>query len=399
MKLYLGIDETGALFQGGFTRSSQWARMTLRQLGCFYLCRLPCMRRQNLSCVRKLKPMFDALGDLLQAGVPLAVALDCLSQEKSYGGYRLLLQEIKYSLCHDGLSLGQALEKQPLLFGPHTVSFVKLAEHMGDYVHSCQFISHLFEKQMARDALMARIKGQLRIITTFMIIMFVALLVILVPQLHSFFQENSMDTGISTQFVIALSEGIAHVSAPIYLGFCLCLIASKTLGGILYDRLMLWSFFGIFKEYTHRIFLRIPFYRQYMRATLWFYMTCLVGRGIKFTDALEACAHIFPNNTVKKHLHSLYQQMEKGRAITCVLEVSFLCSHHTKEYIASLSSGNTIGKIIKTIATLEQDRLTRSTERLQNMIYPTGIVVLASVIVWIIYAVFFPIYHNIGIQL
>jgi type II secretory pathway component PulF len=118
---------------------------------------LPPTLRQAL--LRKRKPKLQELAtftqqlaNLLQAGMPLTVALNSMTHLESKGISSEVSKQLRQEVM-EGRSLSDAMSKQPLIFSDLYVNMVKAGEQSGALVDVLRRMANHFERYARPNSL------------------------------------------------------------------------------------------------------------------------------------------------------------------------------------------------------------------------------------------------------
>ena len=158
----------------------------------------------------KIKPLDIAIfarqmATMMQAGVPLVQSFEIIGQGSENQSMQKLIFGIKAEV-EGGVSLAEALAKEPLYFDPLFVNLVNAGEQSGALETMLDKLATYKEKI---EALKAKVKKALFYPIAVLVVAFVVtviLLVFVVPQFEELFQSFGADLPALTVFVINLSE-------------------------------------------------------------------------------------------------------------------------------------------------------------------------------------------------
>ena len=181
------------------------------------------LRKQGINPLRvkkKPKPLFGGaakitpldiaifarqMATMMQAGVPLVQSFEIIGQGNDNQSMQKLIFRIKADV-EGGVSLAEALAKEPLYFDHLFVNLVNAGEQSGALETMLDKLATYKEKI---EALKAKVKKALFYPIAVLVVAFVVtviLLVFVVPQFEELFQSFGADLPAMTVFVIRLSE-------------------------------------------------------------------------------------------------------------------------------------------------------------------------------------------------
>ncbi len=164
------------------------------------------LRNRKKKIVTKDIAVFSRqLATMMAAGVPLVQSFEIIGQGNDNQSMKKLIFSIKAEV-EGGVSLAEALAKQPLYFDPLFVNLVNAGEQSGALETMLDKLATYKEKT---EALKAKVKKALFYPIAVLIVAFIVtviLLVFVVPQFEDMFKSFGADLPALTKFVISLSN-------------------------------------------------------------------------------------------------------------------------------------------------------------------------------------------------
>ncbi|MEM7564305.1 MAG: type II secretion system F family protein, partial [Pseudomonadota bacterium] len=208
--LYEGTNRGGAKVKGEiFALSDTLAKNELRKQGINPI-KVKKKPKPLLGGVAKITPADIAIfarqmATMMQAGVPLVQSFEIIGQGNDNQAMQKMIMGIK-SEVEGGVSLAEALAKEPLYFDQLFINLVNAGEQSGALETMLDKLATYKEKT---EALKAKVKKALFYPIAVLVVAFVVtviLLVFVVPQFQELFDSFGADLPALTLFVIALSE-------------------------------------------------------------------------------------------------------------------------------------------------------------------------------------------------
>ena len=181
------------------------------------------LRKQGINPLKvkkKPKPLFGGaakihaadiaifarqMATMMQAGVPLVQSFEIIGQGNENPAMQKLIFGIKNEV-EGGVSLAEALSKEPLYFDALFINLINAGEQSGALETMLEKLATYKEKV---EALKAKVKKALFYPIAVLVVAFIVtviLLVFVVPQFEDLFTSFGADLPALTQFVINLSE-------------------------------------------------------------------------------------------------------------------------------------------------------------------------------------------------
>ncbi len=208
--LYEGTNRGGSKVKGEiYALSDTLAKSELRKQGINPL-RVKKKPKPLFGGAAKIKPADIAIfarqmATMMQAGVPLVQSFEIIGQGNENPAMQKLIFAIKTEV-EGGVSLAEALAKQPLYFDQLFVNLVNAGEQSGALETMLDKLATYKEKT---EALKAKVKKALFYPIAVMVVAFIVtviLLVFVVPQFQDLFESFGADLPALTLFVIGLSD-------------------------------------------------------------------------------------------------------------------------------------------------------------------------------------------------
>ncbi|EDY87325.1 general secretion pathway protein F [gamma proteobacterium HTCC5015] len=353
-----------------------------RQLNCdgAFLIRLKAPRSHAVSRRqwRQSWPLVvRQLRQLSAAGVPLAEAMDALSQEAEPVAWAQLLQD----LARD-LSAGQRLSQALARFEEHlpepSMSLIQAGENSGTLERQLDTLAQILEWREARrsEAINALFYPAVAALATLAAAGF--LLLYLVPKLAPFLRELGVDLPFYSRFLFAFSDWLL-----LYGLWLLPLLP------LLFSALWIssvWRFLPGVGKVLHELSLS-QFSAQ---------MRVLYAAGMALPRALERAGALLVDR--RGAVGVAAQALESGQSLSQALQST---RQFSPLFLRVVRVGEHSGGLEESFAQLEvyhSERAQRRLQKLQAMLAPSVSVMLALLLLWIVAAVFLPLYDAMEVM-
>ena len=249
---YQGTNRGGTKVKGEiFALSDTLAKNELRKQG-INPTKVKKKPKSLLSGAAKITPSDIAIfarqmATMMSAGVPLVQSFEIIGQGNDNKSMQKLILGIKTEV-EGGVSLAEALSKQPLYFDQLFVNLVNAGEQAGALETMLDKLATYKEKT---EALKAKVKKALFYPIAVLVVAFIVtviLLVFVVPQFEELFESFGADLPALTKFVINLSE---------FMQTWWWVIAGS-IGGVIYILLRIKKTSPAMQEAFDRIALKFP---------------------------------------------------------------------------------------------------------------------------------------------
>jgi len=325
------------------------------------------------------------IGILLDAGIPITTAL----REGIDTTENRQLNQILKSILRDlenGSSLYNACEKFSIQLGRLSISMIKLGEDTGTLSDSILKLADILDKiQANRRALIKATRYPLFIVVA-MIIAFSIVIVMVIPEFQSVFEESKVELPFPTLMLLwvegALKEyGVYIVSFSIILSI---------IYGYLYSK-----FFKI-KLMTDRFILRIYVIGTVTHFALLgrfiYILDVLVGAGIPISKALDTANGVVENEWIKRNITKIKIAIEEGRTLTTGFRESGIFESVVIQMIKAGEDGGALNKMLGKISKYYTDRYQYIIDNIATMIEPILITAIAGFVLILALGIFLPMW-------
>ncbi|HEY0877665.1 MAG TPA: type II secretion system inner membrane protein GspF [Zeimonas sp.] len=323
------------------------------------------------------------LASLLSARLPIEQALDAVVEQAERQSVRERFAAVRSEVV-GGQTLAQALAKHPRDFPEVYRALVSAGEQSGDLA---LVMSRLADYIESRTALAQRIVLAFTypaIVTAVAVLVIVAMLAYVVPQVVSVFAQTQQDLPALTVGLIATSDFVRDWGLAVLLLIVAALVAF---------RVALRS--PSFRMSWHRRTLRLPVAGRLIRGlnTARFASTLgiLTSSGVPLIRALEAGARTLSNDALRLNVQDAISRVREGASLSRALKAG---GQFPPLMIHMIASGEATGELPqmleRTAATLSQET-ERRTLTLTSLLEPLLILAMGAIVLVIVLAVLLPI--------
>ncbi|MEX2216771.1 MAG: type II secretion system F family protein [Phycisphaeraceae bacterium] len=331
---------------------------------------------------RELSAIFEQLGDLLKAGVPLLRALETLTRTNSNPRVVRVIRQVA-----DDVSSGKALEesmgRQPTVFNSLQCAMVRAGER-GGFLESVLFdLSAYLERQ---DELRSKVRGAMIYPVILVFVGFAVVtgcLVYMVPQFKPLFANLSLP--LPSRILFAASDAISTYLPITLAGILLSVIAiamyMKTAAGQ-----NLWN----------KVMLAIPVVGLAVRmvAVTRFcrVLGTMLGSGVPMLQALAISRDAAGLPPLSVAIDEAIESVRHGNGLTPPMKKYDLIPAQTLEMIAVAEESNQLEKVLLKIADTVERRTNRQVDSAVRLLEPVILILLAGVILFVALGLLYPIF-------
>ncbi|MFM0512595.1 type II secretion system F family protein [Paraburkholderia sp. RL17-373-BIF-A] len=326
------------------------------------------------------------LASLLRAGLPLAPALDLLAQAQA--SRRQGMPRIVGALARDitgGLRFSAALQRHPAQFNALYCQLVEVGEAAGALSAVLARIADDRERAAAQRAkVRAALTYPVAILVLAMAIT-AALLVWVVPTFKQIFDGFGARLPAPTQFVLALSSGVARWSIP---SFAMIFAAGSAATFLL--RLSEAA-----RIRFARISLTIPVAGPLLRtlcAARWSRaLGTLLSAGTPLADAFDSLTHATGNAFFDRATAEIAARLRRGERLAAAMRAAHCFPPEVVQPIAVAEESGALDTMLIDVASLADRQVDEKIGTLSSLCEPLVIIVLGALVGGLVIAMYLPI--------
>ncbi|MFC1998868.1 type II secretion system F family protein [Chloroflexota bacterium] len=325
------------------------------------------------------------LASLLEGGIPLLSALESVRQQAESRPFRRVLNQIVKDVS-SGISLSEALLKQPKVFNEIYCKTIRAAENTGD-LHT--ILLQVADYQEKQGTTVKKFKKALAYPATILIVGVVVVVILMttaLPQMIEMFKVMDVDLPIATRILIAMTNFITNYKLYLFV----FVIFLAVLG--------VW----FFKRPSGRLkldqfLLSAPIIGPPMHAAelARFSRTAqvLLTAGLSLQDVMELVPQTSGNMAMKQALERVNRELIMGRGITEPMRKEKLFPRLLTQMLMAGEESNNLayafGVVAKFYEGYSDDKITSMLGRLTPMIT----MFVAGMVGFIALAVVMPMYQ------
>ena len=371
-------DEAGRkLRQDGMYLLSLQAGRADRGAGHFALFQKKISRNEVIYFTNQLAVMVDA-------GVPLAVALDGLASQSENPTLKTMLTTIQQSV-EAGEQLSSALGRFPRQFDRTYVNLVKASEAGGTLGEMLERIAvqsraELETRQKVRGAMIYP-----AVMLAMCISVSVFLLTYVFPKLTPMFASRSLELPGPTLVLMSLSNALTHywywfVAGTVVLG-----------GLIIWGRNKRWA-----RSALDWIWLRLPILGPLLRKVVISRslrtLATTINSGVPVLESIQLTAGVVKNVHYEKSWNDICEQVTAGRQIHEALEGNSLFPATLQQMVASGEATGKLGHVLNRVSDHFDHEVDNAIKSATSLIEPIMVFIMGGIIGTIALAMLLPIF-------
>jgi len=341
----------------------------------------------KLTRIKTVEKIFfiQNLSIMVKTGFSLAQALKTLTAQTDNKVFKNIIRDIQHDV-ESGISFSNALAKHPRTFPEIFVNMVAAGEVSG----KLDEILINLTKQMKKDhTLISKVRTAMMypsVVVFAMVGIGVVMLVTVIPQLTSIFEEAGAELPLPTKILISVSDLLANqgifVLIALIIIFYLLLRLKKTKKG---------------KLYFHTLLLKLPVFSSIIKkinlARFTRTLSSLLKTDIPIVQTLQIISKTLGNVHYQQSMINASEKVKKGISIAKTLEANpKLFPPIVTQMINIGEESGTLDSISEEIANFYEEDVTQTMEGLSSIIEPILMLVIGAVVAIMALSVLMPMY-------
>ena len=325
----------------------------------------------------------ERLALLIEAGIPLHSSLETLERQASPPVGRMI-RELRVGVS-EGLSLSQALAKQPETFNSTYVNLVAAGEQGGFLSEALDRLKEMDEKRQELNSTMLTALSYPAFLVVFSIAVVAFVLIVVFPKFAELFASIHDQLPITTRVLMWVSEGLRS-----YWPFLL--------GGLAGVSLVFWQWVTRPEGAAalDRVVHRVPVLRdivvqlnvvQFMRV-----MSLSIGNGVGLLDALRACRDVARSPSFVRFIQRLETRVSEGGRIASGFD-SQLLPPLVPEMVATGEETGNLALVMGRVADFYEREWRRKLGLVSKIAEPTMLLVMGAVVGLLVSSLILPIFQ------
>ncbi|MFV2057466.1 MAG: type II secretion system F family protein [Thiohalomonadales bacterium] len=362
------------------------------------------LRRQGITPLKikkKSAPLFGApkqkivtkdiavfsrqLATMMTAGVPLVQAFEIVGRGHENKSMQVLIMQIKADV-ESGTALAQALSKHPLYFDDLFCSLVHAGEQAGILENLLDKIATYKEKV---EAIKGKIKKALFYPAAIVVVSFIItaiLLIFVIPQFESMFQNFGADLPALTAFVVSLSKIFTEFWYLIFGG----------LGAAGWGIMQLKRRSRKFNELLDIMILKLPIIGEIItKATIARFartLSTMFAAGMPLVEAMETVAEASGNVVYTKAILEIRDEISTGTQMNISMRACGLFPNMVIQMIAIGEETGTVDGMLAKVADFYEEEVDNMVDGLSSLLEPIIMAILGVLIGGLVIAMYLPIF-------
>ncbi|WP_391202207.1 type II secretion system F family protein [Psychrobacillus sp. L4] len=322
---------------------------------------------------------------LIRAGVSILESTRILGEQTSSKVLKKGLQNVEEDV-RSGLSFSDSAAKYPKVFPALFVNMIRAGEATGNLDESLERLAFSYEKQFNLQKKVQSTLAYPVVLLVLTVIVAVFLMLTIVPQFVSMFDDMGAELPTITKVVMGFSEALQS-SWYIFLALIILVVGSF---GYFFKKNTTFNFT------VNLILLKIPVFGKLLQKSAIARMTrtlsSLFSSSVPILQALTIVEKVIGNPVVSKVVRESRTSLEQGSTLTAPLEKSWIFPPLVTQMTAIGEQTGSLDYMLEKIAVFYEDDVDRTVDTLKSLIEPLMIVFLASVVGTIVMAIMVPMF-------
>ncbi|MGQ9816782.1 MAG: type II secretion system F family protein [bacterium] len=334
---------------------------------------------------RALSVFTRQFSTMLGAGLPLLSCLEILSKQTESAGLKTVLGEVRADV-EGGLSLADALRRQPKVFDNLFVNMVESGETGGALDVILERLATYLEKSVA---LQRKIRGAMIypvIISVVAVLAIAVLLIFVIPIFAKMYQGVGRELPAMTQLVIKLSDFMKIAALPLLIGLIL-----------LFTIIRRWHKTESGAKTMDPLFLKLPVFGDLIRkqaiGRFSRTLSTLLSSGVPIIDALEITAKSAGNWVIEDAILKARVSIKGGENIADPLAKTAVFPPMVTQMIAIGEASGGLDEMLKKVADFYDAEVDQAVENLTNALEPIIMVFLGGIVGFLVVSMYLPIFQ------
>ncbi len=324
------------------------------------------------------------LAIMIETGVPMSEALDCLTRQVGNDNFKAVLEDISATVQAGG-ELSLAMKRFPKVFPKVMTGLVRASEASGTMGPMLGRISEYLakEQQILRQARGALTYPLFMLFMTIGVTVF--LLMFVLPRFGTIYETRNAVLPLPTQALLSASSGAVHywyywlvLSITAVIGFML--LVRTALGRRLFDGLKLKT------PVIGNLFSSLYLSRACRT------MGTMIDAGVPILDSVSIVRYVTGNVYYDDLWERVDDRLRQGAQLSEPLFQSRLIPRSIAQMIYSGEKAGRLGQVMSRVATVTEEEFDDAVKTTTQFIEPLMVVVMGSIIGFVAVAMLMPIF-------
>ncbi len=333
---------------------------------------------------KKLNLLFYELNIMLQANINLTDALDIFIKNKKDKNIIDFLKVLKYSFSN-----AKPLEENLNDFKINNliISFLKVSQDNGNITLNIKALSNLLlENYEIRKAFIKAISYPILLLISF-ILSLISIFFFVIPKFQMIFSQTSQELPLATKMLLKTQYILENYFLLIFLVFCSLIVFFF----YLYRQNRTFNYFCD-KFLVSKIFLIKEIYLNMQLYKIFLLIDIMLKSNYEFHKALISSKILLKNKYLLDKISIIDNLLQNGKSINDSFFETRIFDDIVLNLINTGEVSNSLCITIDEIKKIYKNRFNDKMNLLASLIQPIFLVVIMGLILWIVLAIFMPIW-------
>ncbi|MFW6061086.1 MAG: type II secretion system F family protein, partial [Phycisphaeraceae bacterium] len=324
------------------------------------------------------------LAIMLETGVPLGEAMDCIVEQTDHEAFRAVLEDVSQQVQAGG-DLSAALRAYPRVFPPIMTSLVRASEISGTMGTMLDRVSRYLAKERATAK---KIRGALAypaVMLMLVIAVTVFLLVFVLPQFAGIYDARETALPAPTRLLMALSDALTGYwyvwVAAVGVVLLMTVVTLRTPTG---QRLLDYAKLNL--PIIGKLFAKLYITRGCRT------MGTLINAGVPILDMVNIVRQVTHNVFYEDLWDEVDERLRQGSQLSEALFTSPLIPRSVAQMIHSGEKAGRLGPVVERIAEHTEEEFDEQVKQTTQFIEPALVAIMGAVIGFVAIALLLPIF-------
>jgi type IV pilus assembly protein PilC len=346
------------------------------------------MQQQRKPKLQELATFTQQLANLIQAGMPLATALNSMTYLGSKGIPENVARDLRQEVT-EGKGLSDAMAKQPRIFSDLYINMVRAGEQSGSLVDVLRRMASHFQQFAEVQAKFTSAMIYPAMVVCVGILLVIFFMTVMMPKFIDIFNGFNVELPLPTRMLI----GLSHLFTTYWWLAGFIVIATAILfrryqtsegGGRKLDELKMKApvFGGV---------VRMNLFGQFART-----LGTLLQNGVPMLTALKITEQVIPNRLIKEAIAKTREAVTDGKTLAQPLAQSKIFPQLMVDLVRIGEETGDVPDALNNIADTYENELQTALRVMTDLIGPVLIIVMAVVVGFLLLSIFLPLFRLIS---
>jgi type IV pilus assembly protein PilC len=335
---------------------------------------------------KQLSLWMRQLATMLNAGVPITIALSTLQEQTSHRTLKTATDQMLLTVLEGG-SLAQGFARSPTIFSPLLVSLIAAGERAGILDHSLEAIHRNLEERRAMRSRVIRAATYPLIVLGTLALVVIFLLTWVIPTFEDLFHESGIALPWLTQAVIGTSRStVTH--------WPLLLLIP---GGFLAISTLTYRRSPAVRTLAAGALLSAPVIKELTRKRYAYECTSLLASllraGIPIIEALEILTQTAQNPYVSCDLRRTRTELHEGLSLSASFERSRILPSMVAQMVSIGEASGHLEEMLAKTSSLFRQEVDETIESIKQLAEPALILLIGIIVGTLVLAIYLPVFQ------